>query len=97
MNKTEYLLMCASEECGEIIQAIGKIGRFGGVNFHPKTDISNNEQLVLEVNDLLGILELLEENGVLLGGIGCRGDIDEKKHKVEQWMEYSRDNGILSE
>lgn len=90
MNKTEYLLMCASEECGEIIQAIGKIGRFGEDDCHPEGGLLNNEHLVKEVNDLLGVLELLEENGVSLRGIGCRIDIDEKKSKVERWMKYSR-------
>lgn len=95
MNKTEYLLMCASEECGEIIQAIGKIGRFGETAYHPEIGIPNNKQLVKEVNDLLGVLELLKENGVSLRGIGCRIDIDEKKSKVERWMKYSRKCGIL--
>lgn len=41
------------EECGEILQALGKGKRFGWSNHHPDTpEISNLAQLSMEIDDL---------------------------------------------
>ena len=41
------------EECGEILQALGKGKRFGWDNYHPDTpDVSNLLHLSMKINDL---------------------------------------------
>ena len=42
------------EECGEILQAVGKGKRFGWKNYHPDRPNSNNlQELSDEINDLI--------------------------------------------
>ena len=49
------------EECGEILQAVIKGRRFGWNNYHPdKPNLSNFEQLRLEISDLLEAFDDLE-------------------------------------
>ena len=96
MNKVEHLYMCVAEECGEITQAAGKSGRFGYDDYPPGGGLPNNEYLVREVNDLLGVLELLEEEGIPLPGVGDRAMIEEKKAKVKRFMEYARTRSTLA-
>ena len=96
MDKIHYLLMCLMEECGEISQAAGKVGRFGISSKPPNGGLPNNEYLVLEINDFLGVLELLKEEGVDLSGIGNREAIEMKKKKLLHFMELSKNLGIVT-
>jgi NTP pyrophosphatase (non-canonical NTP hydrolase) len=41
------------EECGEVLQALGKAVRFGMQNSHPKGGPNNREALLLELDDLI--------------------------------------------
>jgi hypothetical protein len=95
MNEKEHVILCICEECGEISQEASKIGRFGDGDHPPNSDILNNKRLVAEVNDLLGVLEMLESYGVDLAGIGDREAIDRKKAKVRHYFEYARKKGTL--
>lgn len=92
MNKIEYLLTCAAEEGGEISQAAAKCARFGLDDTHPKNEnVPNIKLFIKEVNDLLGVVELLQECEIPeLLELGNRKDIEAKKEKVRHWMGYSR-------
>jgi len=46
-------LSLLAEECGEVIQAIGKILRHGYSSTHPVTGVVNGEALEKEVGDVL--------------------------------------------
>lgn len=95
MNMIEHLLTCAAEEGTEVAQAGHKALRFGLDDINPKTGRSNRIDLVAEVNDLLGVLELLQENGVLLDGLFDRDAIEAKKSRVLTWMDHSAATGTL--
>lgn len=41
------------EECGEVLQVLGKAVRFGIQNRHPKGGPTNREALLLELDDLI--------------------------------------------
>lgn len=60
------LLLTLAEECGEVIVASGKIGRFGTDSSNPllTNQCTNWEQLYNEVHDVLGVFE---ELGAVLG------------------------------
>ena len=57
MDKTDEILTITQEECGELVQAISKIRRFG-------MD-SNRDNLVKESGDLLCMIDLLIENQII--------------------------------
>ena len=67
MEKVTEILTIAQEECAEVIQVISKIHRFGIGNEHvgSQRGITNTEKLEEEVGDLLAMIDLLVENGIL--------------------------------
>lgn len=93
MNTTEYLLSCLIEECAEVIQRATKAQRFGLREIQPEQELTNEQRLAAELDDLLGTLSLLAEEGVRLSSSGER--IRAKILKVEKFMDYSRECGTL--
>lgn len=57
MDKTDEILTITQEECGELVQVISKVRRFG-------MD-TNRDNLVKESGDLLCMIELLIENNII--------------------------------
>lgn len=65
-TKQEHFLACLAEEAGEVVQAVGKILRFGLDDKHPKTgDVPNRELLAREIDDLIGVARLLRMEGLV--------------------------------
>lgn len=96
--RVNHLYHCLGEEAGEIAQVAGKCGRFGADDHHPKTDnIPCGTLLVTEINDLLGVLEMLIEEGqpIPLHLLGNRDMIDAKKRRVLKYMDYATERGML--
>lgn len=93
MNTTEYLLSCLIEECAEVIQRATKAQRFGLHEVQPEQQLTNEERLAIELDDLTGTLELLAEHGVRLPPSSER--VRAKILKVEKFMDYSRQLGTL--
>jgi NTP pyrophosphatase (non-canonical NTP hydrolase) len=65
MDKTEETLNILQEECAEVIQAVSKCQRFGIDNTHIKSGVSNRANLTEEVGDLICMVNLLVDQGVL--------------------------------
>jgi NTP pyrophosphatase (non-canonical NTP hydrolase) len=59
------LLVILQEECAEVSQVISKIHRFGMDAQHPDTKEHNIDDLHKEVGDLLCMVELCIEKGIL--------------------------------
>jgi NTP pyrophosphatase (non-canonical NTP hydrolase) len=60
--KQSEMLDMLSEECGEVIQAIGKIKRHGYESRHPHDPVMTNRmQLMKELGDVFGLVTMLEE------------------------------------
>ena len=59
------LLVILQEECAEVSQVISKIHRFGMNAQHPDTKEHNIDDLHKEVGDLLCMVELCIEKGIL--------------------------------
>lgn len=55
-------LALLSEECGEVIQAIGKILRHGYESCHPDSSVTNRENLEREIGDAYAAMTILIEN-----------------------------------
>lgn len=97
MTKKELLLIQLMEECAEVQQAVAKYLRFGKDDFYRELP-TNEEKLTNELCDLFGVLSVIEEEGIIT--------VDENKHepliqrkilKVQAFLEYSKQRGILKE
>lgn len=64
-NKSQEIMSILQEECSEVIQAVSKINRFGIDNYKPGKPKTNREHLEEELGDLLAMIELLENDGVI--------------------------------
>lgn len=98
MNRQEYLLTVAAEECAEIQQAISKALRFGLNATHPDTPMLTNElQILREFHQLEAMMRMLIEEGILTQtDFNERAAImDNKEAKVKKYMEISRKLGRL--
>ena len=94
MDKTEHLLTCLGEEAAEIQQAACKALRFGLDDGHPEKTTTNAQDIAKECVDIIAVMELLEENGVIdiASAIHIK---NEKKAKILQYMEYAQRRGTL--
>lgn len=98
MNKTEYLLTCLAEECSEVQKNVGKALRFGLDDMDPNTKTGTNSELILEeFYHVCAIVEMLQENGDFKrhSNFFQEESINEKKRRVEKFMEYSKQKGTL--
>lgn len=96
MNDTEHLLVCLAEECSEVAQACAKSLRFGldDRNVLDPKGPTNREQLMAELNDLVGVMRMLE----LQGAIPHWWDTEKqtsKLLKVRKFMDYAETVGAL--
>ena len=92
-----HLLHCIGEESGEISQVIGKAGRFGLFDIHPKTGRTNWGELNLEAHDLIAVVEMLHEHESGHPFEIDRALIDAKKQRVTEYMGYARKVLVLEE
>ena len=78
-NKLDYeteLLVITMEECGEMIEACSKAIRC--------EDYKNNERLIEEVGDVLCMIELMKNRG-MLSSRDLNNRVQIKKLKLMQW------------
>jgi hypothetical protein len=98
VNSTEHLLTCLAEECAEVAQRVSKALRFGLPEVQPGQEFTNEERIRHEIWDLYGVVELLEEVGVLeqRSFVVTEQAIQAKKEKIRKFMAYARERGTLS-
>lgn len=84
--ETERLALLA-EECGEVIQVIGKILRHGYESHHPDNTITNRELLQRECGDVRhAMIRLCEAGDLSKDFIHLRAET--KKLNVEQYLHH---------
>ena len=64
-NKVEEILDILQEECAEVIQNVSKCRRFGLNNVYLNGTGTQRENLVKEIGDVVAMIELLKEHGVV--------------------------------
>lgn len=77
-------LWILAEECGEVVQAASKCQRFGLDGVRPDGSSTNLHHLNTEVGDLLAVVDILIESGVLDPGRLDLAKI-EKRAKLLRW------------
>jgi NTP pyrophosphatase (non-canonical NTP hydrolase) len=83
-DKQKEVMLIAQEECAEVIQAISKVFRFGMDDVHPTTNKSNRDSLEEEVGDLLCMIELLQEHGIVNSTSVLNANV-RKRNKLKKW------------
>lgn len=101
MTKTENLLTILAEECVETAQRATKAIRFTLDEVQPNLEqnpkeLTNAERIVYEFNDIVAIMEILQEEG-LIHTVIDREAIDKKKIKIAKYTKYSQEVGAISE
>lgn len=96
MTRKEYLLQVLSEECNEVGQRVSKALRFGLDEKQSGQDLSNQDRLIQEFNDLIAVMEML--NGeVFLDEIYNDEQQKAKRKKIEKYFDYSVELGIVEQ
>jgi NTP pyrophosphatase (non-canonical NTP hydrolase) len=83
-NVEKEVMLIAQEECAEVIQAISKVFRFGMDDVHPTTNKSNRDSLEEEVGDLLCMIELMQQYGIV-NPINVLNANVSKRNKLKKW------------
>lgn len=83
-EKEKEIMLIAQEECAEVIQAISKCFRFGMFDIHPTTNKSNIDSLEEEVGDLLCMIELMQQYGIV-NRINVLNANVSKRNKLKKW------------
>jgi len=96
LNEINHLLACLAEESAEIIQDTAKAQRFGLEDRHAKGGEKNlRERILSELNDLLGVADLLVDEGIFPAGWQDLEAQAQKKAKVRDYMVYAINTGAL--
>lgn len=95
MTRNEHLLVILAEECGETAQRATKALRFGINEVQPGQDQDNSERLIYEFNDIVAMMEMLQEEGIVDRIIDLEY-IEKKKAKVEKYLLLSKEQGTLT-
>jgi NTP pyrophosphatase (non-canonical NTP hydrolase) len=90
-SKDEEILRITQEECAEVIQAISKIFRFGFFETYPIKGPNNLEKLEEEIGDLLCMIDLLVENG-LVSEANLKYAAKAKRLKLKKWSKIFSKN-----
>ena len=80
-SEKQILLIC-QEECAEVTQAISKVFRFGYDSVY--NDRSNHQRLTEEVGDLLAMIDLMVESGIV-DEASIQMASTQKKIKMKKW------------
>jgi NTP pyrophosphatase (non-canonical NTP hydrolase) len=89
-----YLNHCLAEECGEVVQVLGKIGRFGLNDTAPNDTVVNFDKLTNEIHDVVAVYEMFcTHEGK--SSFFDRNQLDAKKIRVMKYLDYSKKKGIL--
>jgi NTP pyrophosphatase (non-canonical NTP hydrolase) len=83
-NKIQETLDILQEECAEVIVEISKCRRFGLESHHYRTDIPHSQMLMNEIGDVLAMVEILIDQGIVDASALDQAK-QNKKEKLRTW------------
>ncbi len=93
-DSTQETMIILAEECAEVIQAVSKIIRFGLDVHRLNAPLqSNRAHLEEEVGDMLAMIELLVNSGIITKA-GIDSAKDAKIVKLKKWSTISNLDNI---
>lgn len=96
MTRKEILLTILAEECVETAQRVSKALRFTLDEIQPDQNQTNAQRIVYEFNDIVAMMEILKEEGIIDTVIDIEA-IEKKKAKVAKYLEYSYKMGTITD
>lgn len=84
-EKQKEALMILQEECAEVTQVTSKIFRFGLEACWPQNAPTNRQRLEEEIGDLIAMIRILEEQGLISGD----KVIEAQERKIEKLKKWS--------
>ncbi len=87
----EECLNILQEECSEVIQAASKIKRFGLHNRHNPEDLTNLQNLELELGDVLALIDLCRMSGIGITDEGLQRAKENKVQRITKWMNTAKE------
>lgn len=87
-EQVKEALLITQEECAEVTQAISKVFRFGFDSQWPIGTPPNRERLAEEVGDLLAMIDILVESGVISDSL-VNQSRKNKRNKLKTWSSYN--------
>ena len=94
MTRIEHLLWILAEECAEVAHRASKAARFGMDNIEEGQDLTNEQRIWVELNDLIAAAEMIADEYKISVYTDIRA-IHRKKDKVEKFLKYSEEIGTL--
>jgi len=95
MNRTDHLLWNIAEECAEVAQRASKAARFSINEVQPGQEFSNGDRILHEYADLVAVIEMLTEEGVLNMPKDFKQRVENKKTRFNKFLERSKQYGTL--
>jgi hypothetical protein len=93
MNYRQFLLCKLAEEASEVAKIALKTAQFGFNEKHPDLPFNNKERIHQELDDLAGIVEML--NDLDFDYAPNKTNISSKKEKVIKYLNYSVSLGCV--
>jgi NTP pyrophosphatase (non-canonical NTP hydrolase) len=90
-EKIDEVMNILCEECAEVIQAVSKINRFGIDNYKPGKSKTNRQHLEEELGDLLAMVDILIELGVVDESSLQQAEVA-KIEKLKKWSNIYEQN-----
>lgn len=97
MNATQFLLIKLSEECNEVSQRALKAAQFGFEEAQPGDYENNRARLHGELDDLSGIVTMLNRLKEGLKYVPDGTAVADKAEKVVKYARYSKELGHISQ
>lgn len=97
MTRQEHLLIILAEECAEIAQRASKALRFGMEEVQQGQTATNWQRIIDEFADLSCMMGMLGFPKNRKEELVFTISATDKQHKVENFLEYSKSCGTLTE
>lgn len=94
MTREQLLLTMLMEECNETAQRASKAIRFGLDEVQDGQMLNNAQRIVYEFNDIFAVMEILLADKHISKIIDFKA-IMIKREKIESWLKYSGECGVL--
>jgi NTP pyrophosphatase (non-canonical NTP hydrolase) len=91
LNNYQEALDILQEECAEVIVEVSKCRRFGFTATHYKTGLTHTEMLENEIGDVLAMIDILREMGVVSSG-AMEAAKQAKIEKLKLWSKIYEQN-----
>ena len=95
MSLRQFYLLKLAEECNEVAQRCSKQMQFGRDEIEPGQNLTNEERLRNEINDLMAVVDILENIREVnfMQPENMEEIAEAKREKIAKYLKYSQELG----